>query len=40
MLEGYAEYYSAELSEKIQRGQKENALKAKTTAEIRRWGMW
>ena len=29
MLEGYAEYYSAELSEKIQRGQKENALKAK-----------
>ena len=29
MLEGYAEYYSAELSEKIQRGQKENALKCK-----------
>ena len=29
MLEGYAEYYSAELAEKIQRGQKENALKAK-----------
>ena len=29
MLEGYAEYYSAELSEKIQRGQKENALKGK-----------
>lgn len=29
MLEGYAEYYSAELSEKIQRGQKENALKRK-----------
>ena len=29
MLEGYAEYYSAELSEKIRRGQKENALKGK-----------
>ena len=29
MLEGYAEYYSAELSEKIQRGQKDNALKCK-----------
>ncbi|MEA5004728.1 MAG: recombinase family protein [Christensenella sp.] len=29
MLEGYAEYYSAELSEKIVRGQKENALKGK-----------
>ncbi len=29
MLEGYAEYYSAELSEKIQRGQKENALKCR-----------
>ncbi len=29
MLEGYAEYYSAELSEKIQRGQMENALKCK-----------
>ena len=28
MLEGMAEYYSAELSEKIHRGQKENALKA------------
>ena len=27
MLEGMAEYYSAELSEKIRRGQKENALK-------------
>lgn len=27
MLEGYAEYYSAELSEKIHRGQQENALK-------------
>lgn len=29
MLEGYAEYYSAELSKKIHRGQKENALKGK-----------
>lgn len=27
MLEGYAEFYSVELSEKIHRGQKENALK-------------
>lgn len=30
MLEGYAEYYSAELSAKIQRGQKENALKCRS----------
>ena len=29
MLEGYAEYYSAELSQKIHRGQRENALKGK-----------
>jgi len=29
MLEGYAEYYSAELSEKVKRGQKDNALKGK-----------
>lgn len=29
MLEGYAEYYSAELSQKVSRGMKENALKAK-----------
>jgi DNA invertase Pin-like site-specific DNA recombinase len=29
MLEGYAEFYSAELSEKIKRGQTENALKCK-----------
>ena len=29
MLEGYAEYYSAELSEKIHRGQKDNALKGR-----------
>lgn len=30
MLEGYAEYYSAELSQKIQRGQKDNAMKCKS----------
>lgn len=29
VLEGYAEYYSAELSEKVVRGMKENALKGK-----------
>ena len=29
MLEGYAEYYSAELSEKVLRGLTENALKCK-----------
>ena len=29
MVEGYAEYYSAELSEKIHRGQRENALKGR-----------
>lgn len=29
VLEGYAEFYSAELSEKIHRGQKENALKGR-----------
>jgi len=29
MLEGYAEYYSAELSEKVNRGMTENALKCK-----------
>ena len=29
MLEGYAEYYSAELSEKVVRGLTENALKCK-----------
>ena len=29
VLEGYAEYYSAELSEKVKRGMTENALKAK-----------
>ena len=30
ILEGYAEYYSAELSEKVKRGMIENALKAKS----------
>ena len=30
ILEGYAEYYSAELSEKVKRGMTENALKAKS----------
>ena len=30
MLERMAEYYSAELSEKIHRGQKENALRGKS----------
>lgn len=29
MLEGYAEYYSVELAEKVKRGMTENALKAK-----------
>jgi hypothetical protein len=29
LLEGYAEFYSAELSEKVKRGQTENALKCK-----------
>ena len=29
MLEGYAEYYSADLSEKVVRGMTENALKGK-----------
>ena len=30
ILEGIAEYYSAELSVKVKRGQKENALKCKS----------
>lgn len=34
MLEGMAEYYSAELSEKIKRGQKENALKCKSNGAV------
>ena len=32
LLEGMAEYYSAELSEKVRRGMKENALKGKHTS--------
>ena len=32
MLEGMAEYYSVELSQKIKRGQMENALKVRTMA--------
>lgn len=34
MLEGYAEYYSAELAQKIRRGQQENALKCKSNGGI------
>ena len=34
MLEGYAEYYSAELSQKIRRGQQENALKCKSNGGV------
>ena len=34
MLEGYAEFYSAGLSEKIHRGQKENALKGKNNGGV------
>ena len=32
VLEGMAEYYSAELAEKVVRGMTENVLKGKTTA--------
>ena len=31
MLEGFAEYYSAELAQKVRRGMHENALKCRTT---------
>lgn len=34
MLEGYAEYYSAELAQKIKRGMTENALKSKWNCRI------
>jgi len=34
MLEGMAEYYSAELSVKVKRGQKENALKCKINGSV------
>ena len=37
MLEGYAEFYSAELSEKIHRGQKKTPSKARITAAESRW---
>ena len=37
MLEGYAEFYSAELSEKIHRGQKEMPSRARITAAVYRW---
>jgi site-specific DNA recombinase len=35
VLEGYAEYYSADLSEKVIRGMTDNALKAKSTGGTR-----
>ncbi len=35
VLEGYAEYFSADLSEKVVRGQKENALKCKSNGGTR-----
>jgi DNA invertase Pin-like site-specific DNA recombinase len=34
MLEGMAEYFSAELSVKVKRGQKENALKCKANGSV------
>ena len=34
LLEGYAEFYSAELSEKVKRGHTENALKCKCNGDI------
>lgn len=38
MLEGYAEYYSIELGEKVKRGLTENALKAKVNGGTRTFG--
>ena len=38
MLEGMAEYYSAELSVKVKRGQKENALKCKANGGVSPFG--
>jgi len=38
MLEGMAEYYSAELSVKVKRGQKENALKCKSNGSTAPFG--
>lgn len=41
LLEGYAEFYSAELSEKVKRGMTENALKAKSNGVRAPYGyMW
>lgn len=40
MLEGYAEYYSVELGEKVRRGLKENALKAKANGGCRTFGYY
>ena len=37
LLEGMAEYYSADLAEKVSRGHKENALKAKFNGGPVRW---
>lgn len=34
MLEGYAEYYSAELAQKVTRGMTENALKARYNGRV------
>lgn len=39
LLEGMAEYYSAELAEKVSRGHKENALKAKFNGGRCRWAI-
>ena len=38
LLEGYAEFYSAELAEKVRRGLTENALKAKANGGSRAYG--
>ena len=38
LLEGMAEYYSAELSVKVKRGQKENALKGKANGGMKPFG--
>ena len=40
MLEGYAEYYSVELAEKVKRGLKENALKGKANGGLRTFGYY
>ncbi len=38
LLEGYAEFYSVELAEKVKRGLTENALKAKANGGTRTFG--